>query len=223
MDYEQARFNMIEQQIRPWNVLDQGVLSLLSEVKREDFVPAAYRAIAFTDVEIPLGQDSGQFMMAPKMEARIVQAVAPKATDRALEIGTGSGYLTALLASRAATVTSIEYFEAVSRVAASNLARANISNVTLKVGDAAEPGPAFLGANEKFDVIVLTGSVPILPSAYLDALTENGRLFAIVGDAPAMKATLFTRTTGKTYAAEEIFETVVAPLIHAKQPARFDF
>jgi protein-L-isoaspartate(D-aspartate) O-methyltransferase len=223
MDFEQARFNMIEQQIRPWNVLDQGVLALLSEVKREDFVPAAYRAIAFSDVEIPLGQDSGQFMMAPKMEARIIQAVAPKATDRVLEIGTGSGYLAALLASRAAIVTSIEYFEALSRVAAGNLARANISNVTLKVGDAAEPAPALVGANEKFDVIVLTGSVPILPETYLDVLTENGRLFAIVGDAPVMKATLFTRTAGKAYAAEEIFETVVAPLIHAKQPARFDF
>lgn len=223
MNFEQARFNMIEQQIRTWEVLDQDVLNLLSLVKREDFVPAAYRAIAFTDMEIPLGEGHGQFMMAPKMEARIVQELAPKATERVLEIGTGSGYLTALLASRALSVTSIEYFDAYSRTAASNLARANIGNVILKVGDAAQSATAFTGAGDKFDVIVLTGSVPTLPDAYLDVLADHGRLFAIIGDAPAMKATLFTRTTGKAYSATEIFETVVPPLLNAKQPSRFDF
>ena len=138
MDFEQARFNMIEQQIRTWEVLDPQVLNLLFQVKREDFVPTAYRAIAFTDMEIPLGEGHGQFMMAPKMEARIVQELAPEATESVLEIGTGSGYLTALLASRAARVTSIEYFEVYSRRAAGNLARANITNVNLKVGDAAQ-------------------------------------------------------------------------------------
>ena len=221
MDFEQARFNMIEQQIRPWEVLDQDVLNLLFQVKREDFVPLAYRAIAFTDMEIPLGE--GQFMMAPKMEARIVQELAPGATERVLEVGTGSGYLTALLASRAAAVTSIEYFDAFSRNAASNLARANITNVSLKVGDAARSPAAFIGAGEKFDVIVLTGSVPTLPEVYLDALAENGRLFAIVGDAPAMKATLFTRTSVSAYASAEIFETVFPLLINAQQPSRFAF
>ena len=221
MDYELARFNMIEQQIRTWEVLDQDVLNLLFQVKREDFVPIAYRAIAFTDMEIPIGE--GQFMMAPKMEARIVQELAPTANERVLEIGTGSGYLTALLASRALSVTSVEIFDAFSRNAASNLARAQITNVILRVGDGAQSPAAFIGIDTKFEVVVLTGSVPILPDAYLDVLTENGRLFAIIGDAPAMKATLFTRTSGNAFTATEIFETVVPPLLHAKQPSRFDF
>ena len=221
MDFELARFNMVEQQIRTWEVLDQDVLNLLFQVKREDFVPVAYRAIAFADMEIPLGE--GQSMMAPKMEARIVQELAPKATERVLEVGTGSGYLTALLASRAAGVTSIELFDSFSRNAASNLARANIGNVSLRVGDAAQSPAAFTGADEKFDVIVLTGSVPMLPQPYLDALAENGRLFAVLGDAPVMKATLFTRTRGSVYAQAELFETVVAPLINATQPSRFEF
>ena len=223
MNFEQARFNMIEQQIRTWEVLDQEVLDLLFQVKREDFVPAAYRAIAFTDMEIPLGCGHGQLMMAPKMEARIIQELAPKSHERVLEIGTGSGYLTALLARCAAAVTSIEYFDTYSRSAAVNLARANITNVNLKVGDAAQSPAAFIGAGEKFDAIVLTGSVPILPQVFLDALAENGRLFAIVGDAPAMKATLFTRASGNAVASAEIFETVVAPLVNARQPSRFDF
>lgn len=220
MDFEQARFNMVEQQIRPWEVLDQTILDLLFQIKREDFVPAAYRAIAFTDLEIPLGE--GQFMMAPKIEARTIQELAIQPTDNVLEIGTGSGYLTALLACQAARVTSIEYYEAFSRTAATSLARANIGNVVLKVGDAAQSAAAFTGADQKFDVIVLTGSVPMIPQSHLDTLAENGRLFAIVGDAPVMKATLFTRTGPSVYGATEIFETVLAPLIHAKQPSRFE-
>jgi protein-L-isoaspartate(D-aspartate) O-methyltransferase len=223
MNFEQARFNMIEQQIRTWEVLDQDVLNLLFQVKREDFVPAAYRAIAFTDMEIPLGEGHGQSMMAPKMEARILQEVAPKSTERVLEIGTGSGYLTALLASRGATVTSIEYFDDYSRGAAAKLARANIVNIHLKVGDAAKSPVGLIGAGEKFDVIVLTGSVPVLPQAYLDTLNENGRLFAIVGDAPVMKAMLYTRIGPTAFSSAEIFETVVQPLINATQPSRFDF
>ena len=227
MNFEQARFNMIEQQIRTWEVLDQDVLDLLFQVKREDFVPAAYRGIAFTDMEIPLGCGHGQLMMPPKMEARIIQELAPKNHERVLEIGTGSGYLTALLARSAATVTSVEYFDIYSRSAAANLARANITNVHLKIGDAAQSPAAFIGAGEKFDAIVLTGSVPILPQVFLDALAENGRLFAIVGDAPVMKATLFTRTgssaSTNVCASAEIFETVVAPLVNAQQPSRFDF
>ena len=221
MDFEHARFNMVEQQVRTWEVLNQEVLDLLFRVKREDFVPDVYRAIAFTDMEIPIGE--GQLMMAPKMEARIVQELTLKPTDRVLEIGTGSGYLTALLASCAATVTSVEYYDAFSRNAAVNLSRANIHNAILKVGDGAESPAAFSGAGEKFDAIVLTGSVPMLPQAYLDALADNGRLFAIVGDAPVMKAMLYIRTGEKAVARSEIFETVIAPLIHAKQPSRFDF
>lgn len=223
MDFEQARFNMIEQQIRTWEVLDQDVLNLLSQVKREDFVPLAYRAIAFTDMEIPLGEGHGQFMMAPKMEARVLQELAPKSTERVLEIGTGSGYLTALLASRSAAVTSIEYFDDYSRSAATKLARAGMTNVNLKVGDAAQTPVGLIGTGEKFDAIVLTGSVPLLPEAYLEALAENGRLFAILGDAPAMKAMLYTRVSGTAYSSSEIFETVVMPLVNAKQPSRFEF
>ncbi|MEQ1518037.1 MAG: protein-L-isoaspartate O-methyltransferase [Usitatibacteraceae bacterium] len=223
MNFEKARFNMIEQQIRTWEVLDQDVLNLLFQVKREDFVPAAYRAIAFTDMEIPLGEGHGQCMMAPKMEARVLQELAPKLNERVLEIGTGSGYLTALLASRAATVTSIEYFDDYSRGAAAKLARANIANIHLKVGDAAQSPAGLIGAGEKFDVIVLSGSVPVLPQAYLDTLNENGRLFAIVGDAPVMKAMLYTRIGPAAFSSAEIFETVVQPLINATQPSRFDF
>lgn len=221
MDFEKARFLMVEQQIRTWEVLDQSVLDLLFAVKREDFVPAAYRALAFVDMEIPLAHQ--QMMMAPKMEARILQDVAPKSNERVLEIGTGSGYLTALLAKRSESVTTIDIFDDFSREAASKLARIGIANVHFKTGDAAQTPHAILGSHETFDVVVLTGSVPVLPQAYLDVLNLNGRLFAIVGDAPAMKATVFTKTGDTSFAADELFETVLAPLVNAKQPSRFEF
>jgi protein-L-isoaspartate(D-aspartate) O-methyltransferase len=221
MDFEQARFNMVEQQIRPWEVLDQDVLDLLFTVKREDFVPAAYRAIAFTDMEIPLGHD--QLMMPPKLEARILQEVAPKPGESVLEIGTGSGYFTALLANRAAHVTSIEYFDDLRHEAAARVSAANLSNVTFKAGDASRSPDAFFDAQERFDVIVLTGSVPTVPQAYLQRLKPGGRFFAIVGDAPVMKATLITQTAENQFAYAEIFETVVLPLINAAQPSRFNF
>ena len=221
MDFEQARFNMVEQQIRPWEVLDQEVLDLLFTVKREDFVPAAYRAIAFTDMEIPLDHD--QLMMAPKLEARIHQEIAPKPGDNVLEIGTGSGYFTALLAKRALRVTSIEYFEDLMLLAAARLNAANIANVVLKTGDAARSPEGLIDAQEKFDVIVLTGSVPIIPQAYLQRLNVGGRFFAVVGDAPVMKATLITKTAENQLVSAEVFETVVPPLINAAQPSRFDF
>lgn len=221
MDFEKARFNMVEQQIRPWEVLDPGVLNLLFTVKREDFVPAAYRAIAFTDLEIPLGH--GQAMLAPKIEARILQELALKPAETVLEIGTGSGYFTALLAKSAGQVTSIEYFSDFTTEAAAKLASSGISNVVLKTGDAARSVDALIDPQQKFDVIVLTGSVPVVPPAYLQRLTIGGRLFAIVGDAPVMKATLITQTDVNQFASAEIFETVVTPLINAAQPARFDF
>jgi protein-L-isoaspartate(D-aspartate) O-methyltransferase len=220
MDFEQARFNMVEQQIRTWEVLDQGVLELLFKVKREDFVPSAYRAIAFTDMEIPLGHE--QLMMSPKLEARIVQEVALQAGDTVLEVGTGSGYLAALLAKRAAQVTSIEYFEDLSKLAATRLQTAGADNVTLLVGDAADASFSLLDG-KKFDVIVLTGSVPALPEAFLRHLNVGGRLFAIVGDAPVMKATLIKKTAEAAFTTTELFETVVAPLINAPHPPRFDF
>lgn len=225
---QQARFNMVEQQIRTWEVLDQSVLDMLFKVKREDFVPLAYRSLAFADMEIPLapaGSPEVEFspaMMAPKMEARIIQEVSPQPGERALEIGTGSGYLAALLAQRAQVVHSIEYVEAFSRAAAAKLATARIGNVRLHVGDAARSASAFVG-DEKFDVIVLTGSVPVMPQAYLDALKVKGRLFAVVGDAPVMEATLFLRTSETSVTAAKIFETVLTPLIHAAQPSRFHF
>ena len=220
-DFEKARFLMIEQQIRTWEVLDQTVLNLLYSVKREDFVPAAYRSLAFVDMEIPLGH--GQSMMAPKMEARIVQEVAPSANERVLEIGTGSGYLTALLAKRAANVTSIEYYDEFSRAAADKLATAGINNVQLKIGDAAESAAGVVGIHERYDVIVLTGSVPVLPPQFLDCLNINGRLFAVIGDAPVMCATLMTKTAEASFSSSDLFETVVTPLINAKQPSRFSF
>ena len=221
MDFEQARFNMVEQQIRTWEVLDQDVLDLLFTVKREDFVPVAYRAIAFTDMEIPLGHD--QVMMPPKLEARIVQEVAPKSGERVLEVGTGSGYLTALLAKCAQRITSIEYFEDFSLEAATRLTAAHIANVVLKAGDAGRSPDAFLDAQDRFDVIVLAGSVQTVPQAYLQRLNVAGRFFAIVGDAPVMKATLITKTAENQYVSAELFETVVPPLINAAQPSRFDF
>jgi protein-L-isoaspartate(D-aspartate) O-methyltransferase len=219
-DIEKARFNMVEQQIRTWEVLDQQVLDLLFQVKREDFVPAPYRGLAFADMEIPLGH--GQAMMAPKVEARIVQELAVRKSERVLEIGTGSGYLAALLASRALEVVSVEIFPEFSAAAQEKLRLARIPNVVLRVGDGAHAQAAVVGAGG-FDVIVLTGSTPVLPDAFLDALNPNGRLFAVVGDAPAMKAVLMTKTPTGTIVSTEVFETQLAPLINAEQPARFEF
>ena len=221
MDFEKARFLMVEQQIRTWEVLDSSVLDLLFAVKREDFVSATYRSLAFVDMEIPLGH--GQVMMAPKLEARIVQEVALKATDEVLEIGTGSGYLAALLAKQAAHVTSLEYFEDLSRAAAARLAQASIPNVQLKTGDAAKDLAGLIGSGARFDVIVLSASVPVLPPALLDHLNIGGRLFAVVGDIPVMKATVFTKIDEVSFMSNEIFETVLSPLINATQPSRFAF
>lgn len=228
---EKARFNMVEQQIRTWEVLDQDILDLLFKVRREDFVPAVYRGLAFVDMEIPLaGPDAPsaerrQCMMAPKVEARIVQELAIKNSDRVLEIGTGSGYLTALLASRAHQVVSVEIFPDFSSAAAAKLKQAGITNVELKVGDGARAEPAFVGVGDVggFDVIVLTGSTPVLPKGFFDALKPGGRLFAVVGDAPVMKATIVTKTPSGSLTSAELFETVLAPLINADQPQRFEF
>ncbi|MDD4881110.1 MAG: protein-L-isoaspartate O-methyltransferase, partial [Gallionellaceae bacterium] len=164
MDYEQTRHFMIEQQIRPWEVLDPVVLDLLSKVKREDFVPAIYRSLAFVDMAIPLG--NGEFMWEPKLEARVVQDLALKRSDRVLEVGTGSGYLTALLASLAMQVVSIEIDPALKEEAEKKLKAHGLENITLKVGDAARDW----GADGSFDAIVLTGSTPVLPEAYLSRL-----------------------------------------------------
>ncbi len=212
---EQARFNMVEQQIRPWDVLDTHVLDLLSKVKREQFVPPANREMAFVDMEIPLGY--GASMWQPKLEARALQAVRVKRADRVLEVGTGSGYLTALLANLVTHVTSVEIVPELLAFAEKNLASHAIHNVTLVQGDAAQ------GWSGTYDVIVLTGSTPVLPEVFQKCLSVGGRLFVIVGDAPAMQARLITRTGDNGFETTTLFETVVAPLQNALQPKRFVF
>ncbi len=212
---EQARFNMVEQQIRPWDVLDVRVLDLLNKVKREQFVPADGKEMAFMDMEIPLGH--GTFMWQPKLEARALQELKVKPRDHALEVGSGSGYLAALLSRLAAQVTSVEIVPELHAFAEKNLAARRIDNVTLALGDAA------LGWPGLYDVIVLTGSVPVLPEAFQNSLKPGGRLFAIVGDAPAMQARLITCMAPGIFESVTLFETVVTPLQNALQPKRFVF
>jgi protein-L-isoaspartate(D-aspartate) O-methyltransferase len=212
---ELTRFNMIEQQIRPWDVLDARVLSLLKRVKREQFVPADRQAMAFMELEIPLGH--GAFMWQPKLEARVLQEVQVKSTDHVLEVGTGSGYLAALLSRLAARVTSVEIVPELHAFAEKNLAAHHVDNVQLDLGDAAQ------GWQGSYDVIILTGSVPVLPEAFQHALKPGGRLFAIVGDAPAMQAKLVTCREPGVFDNANLFETCVAPLQHALQPERFEF
>lgn len=221
MNFDQARFNMVEQQIRTWEVLDQDVLDLLYVVPREDFVPAAYRALAFSDMEIPLGQNasSSERMMPPKMEARILQEVAVKKSDHVLEVGTGSGYLAALLAHRAAHVFSVEIDPELAEFGRGNLVRHGVENLTLDAGDGAR---GWL-KHAPYDVIVLAGSTPALPRAITDQLSQGGRLFAVVGDAPVMVAKLVTCTGPGMFASTELFDTVIAPLRNALRPSRFEF
>ncbi|OGA24380.1 MAG: protein-L-isoaspartate O-methyltransferase [Betaproteobacteria bacterium RIFCSPLOWO2_02_FULL_67_19] len=218
MNLEQARHNMVEQQIRPWEVLDQDVLDLLYAVPREEFVPPACRNLAFADLEIPIG-DEGERMWAPRIEARALQALALKRTDRVLEIGTGSGYLTALLAHRAAHVYSVEIRPALAAFGRANLERHGTDNMTLATGDGARGYPTWA----PYDVIVLTGSTPVLPQAFLDSLAPGGRLFAVVGDVPIMSVQIVHCAAPGTYRTTEIFETVLAPLVNCEQPARFRF
>jgi protein-L-isoaspartate(D-aspartate) O-methyltransferase len=217
MNIEQARFNMIEQQIRTWEVLDPEVLDLLFEVKREDFVPPEYRELAFADLEIPLGH--GEAMWQPKVEARVLQELGVRAHENVYEVGTGSGYLAALLARRARHVTSAEIHPDLKAFGAQNLRRAGIGNVTLLEGDSAR-APL---AESAFDVIVLTGSTPILPQAFLDRLAPSGRLFAVVGDPPVMKAVLVRQPVPGAFQHAELFETLLKPLVNAAQPPRFRF
>lgn len=217
MDIERFRFNMVEQQIRPWEVLDPVVLDLLMRVHREDFVPAQHRALAFADLEIPLGR--GETMLSPKLEARMLQELGIQRGDSILEIGTGSGYMTALLASLGRHVYSVDIVPEFTRDAGSKLAEAGIRNVTLETGDAARGwdrhGP--------YDAIVLTGSVPVLPEGLQRSLNPGGRLLAVVGKAPAMQARLVTCAHAGAYGSVNLFETCIAPLRNALQPERFVF
>ncbi len=247
MDIEKARFNMIEQQVRPWDVLDQDILDSLALVKREDFVPPAYRGLAFADVEIPLstvrrdapgtvdplegrsghssdlaaldmdGVRRGQVMFTPKVEARILQALGVKRHESALEIGTGSGFGTALLAHRTRKVQSWEIDPALHDFAAANLRRAGVLDVRLHQGDGSK-----IPAEERFDVIILSGSVAEVPPEWLERLNEGGRLFAIVGNAPSMRARVHTRV-GNDWTTIDLFETVAARLHGFPDSRRFRF
>ena len=221
MNLEQARTNMVEQQIRTWEVLDQDVLDLLYTVPREEFVPPSYRNLAFTDMEIPLRKDAGegQKMWAPKIEARVLQELAVKRSDRVLEVGTGSGYLTALFAHRAAQVYSVELDPALAAFGRANIERHGVENVTLETGDGAR-GYAKWGP---YDVVVLTGSVPVVPRAVLESLAPGGRAFAVVGEAPVMTAKIFSRSAPGDYRAADLFETLLAPLANCERPSRFKF
>lgn len=217
MNVEQARYNMVEQQIRPWEVLDQGVLDLLFEVRREEFVPPAYRELAFADMEIPLGR--GEVMLAPKIEARMLQELAVKPGDKALEVGTGSGYMTALLARRAAHVYSVEIDAELKAFGEANLKAHDIANVTLELGDAARGW----SRHAPYDVIVLTGSLPVLPEAFARSLGPGGRLLAVVGEPPVMRARLVVCTAEGVFREVDVFDTVVPPLRNAPAPPRFRF
>lgn len=217
MNIEQARFNMIEQQIRPWDVLDQDVLNLLSIVKRENFVPAAYRNIAFADLEIPL--PGGERMLAPKIEARILQELAVKKTETVLEIGAGSGYMAALLAHRGRSVTTVEISPELADFAKQNLAANGVTNAQVVQGD----GARGWDQGAPYDVICVSGGLPIMPQEFLEQLSIGGRIAAFVGAAPVMKAQIITRVDEKQFRVSDIFETLVAPLKNALHPSPFRF
>ena len=217
MNVEQARFNMIEQQIRPWEVLDQGVLSLLAAVKREDFVPPACRALAFFDTEVPLPE--GQAMLAPKVEARLLQALHLARHERVLEIGAGSGHMAALLAHKAQQVYTLEIRPALAAMAAANLRNGGVANASVVEAD----GSHGLPAEAPFDAILLSGSVAEVPQALLDQLKPGGRLVAIVGQEPVMRAMLITRIAGTQFKSETLFDTVAPRLQGFAEPAPFRF
>jgi protein-L-isoaspartate(D-aspartate) O-methyltransferase len=217
MNIEQARFNMIEQQIRTWEVLDQDILSLLSIVKREDFVPPAYRSMAFVDTEVPLPK--GQSMLAPKVEARLLQELGVQRHERVLEVGSGSGYMAALLAHKAQHVTTVEIDPDLAGFATENLKRAWVMNATVLNADASKALPV----DGPFDVIVLSGSVAEVPRSLLGQLKPGGRLTAIVGQLPIMQAVLVTRGRESGFASVELFDTVAPRLVGFGEPSRFTF
>jgi protein-L-isoaspartate(D-aspartate) O-methyltransferase len=216
MDFEQARTNMVEQQIRTWEVLDPNVLDLLIKVRREDYVPAHYRNLAFTDMDIPLG--FGESMLAPKLEARLIQTASIRPTDRVLEVGTGSGYMAALIASLAKQVYTVEIVPELHEQAKRKLAEHGMENAVAELGDAASGWEA----HAPYDAIIITGSLPKLPAAFERSLAPGGRLIAILGDPPIMTAYRIRRT-GDGYGREGLFETCVKVLRNAQQPERFVF
>jgi protein-L-isoaspartate(D-aspartate) O-methyltransferase len=224
MNTELARFNMIEQQIRPWEVLDPTVLALLGAVKREDFMPAHLQALAFVDTQVPLapGAPDGQCMLEPKVEARLLQALAVQRHESVLEIGTGSGFMAALLAHRAMHVTTLECVPALAAMARTHLRQAGLPDVNVLDVTAAE-GAQGLPGEAPFDVIVLSGSVASVPQSLLQQLKVGGRLAAIVGYEPIMRACLVTRVAEAAWSEVELFDTVAPRLLGFTEPTRFVF
>jgi protein-L-isoaspartate(D-aspartate) O-methyltransferase len=219
MDLNQARFNMIEQQIRPWEVLDPNVLALLSTVRREDFAPLAHKALAFVDMEIPLGSAPNQVMLAPRVQARMLQDLAVRATDKVLDIGTGSGFMAALLGHQAASVLSLEVDPALAAQAQTKLQKAGVTNVTVRQAD----GSQGAAADGPFDAILLSGSVAEVPAVLLQQLSIGGRLVAIVGDEPMMRTTLITRNGENSWSTTEPWDCNAPRLSGFAEPSRFKF
>jgi len=217
INIELARHNMVEQQVRPWDVLDQRVLDLIARSPRDEYVPARYRNVAYADLFLPLGH--GQTMLTPKLEARMLQELEIGPKDRILEIGTGSGYFTSLLAAMGAHVYSVDIYSEFVDAAQATLAAHGASNVTLETGDAArgwdKHGP--------YDVIAITGSMPVLPDAFLASLAPGGRLMAFIGKSPVMDAIRIRRLAGDGMEQTSIFETDVPALVNAYEPAKFVF
>lgn len=214
---ELARYNMVEQQIRPCNVLDQRILDLIARSPREDYMPEAFKNAAYTDLAIPLG--NGEFVLTPILEGKLLQSVQVQPNDKVLEVGTGSGHLTSLLAQLGGHVYSVELDADLKAAAEKKLAAHNISNVTVEQGDAARGWDA----HQPYDVVVVTGSLPLLPDSFKEILTIGGRLFAIVGQSPVMEATLVTRLGEETWKTEVLFDADIPPLQNAIQPRQFEF
>ena len=222
MDLEKARFNMIEQQIRPWNVLNQKVLDLLEVIKREHFVAPELEKLAFTDCELPIrvdGKDTGELMLSPKMEARMLQDLDLSSHEKVLEIGTGTGYTAALMAQQSAHVTTIEINPAIAELARHNLKKNNISRVKVLDGCGFELAPS-LG---QFDVVVLSGASPVQPKGLVSALNPLGRMIAVIGRAPVMQLVLVTKSKEGQLITNPMLETVVKHLQNAPKADEFVF
>jgi protein-L-isoaspartate(D-aspartate) O-methyltransferase len=217
MDLEQARINMIKQQLRTCEVLDNTLLSLLNELPRDRFVPSQVKNLAFADMQLPIGHE--QIMFSPKEEAQMLQSLALKPTDRVLEIGTGTGYITALLAKLCQHVTSVDLFADFTRQAQMQLQQLEIENVTFGTGNAASGW----ANNAPYDVILLSGSLAKLPQALSRQLNPAGRIFAILGQAPAMQACVLTQTQPNQWQTTPLFETVVPRLLKITEPSSFVF
>ncbi len=219
LDLDKARFNMIEQQVRPWEVLDAHVLELLDTVHRDLFVPAGQQALAYVDMELPVGTGQGQVMLAPRVQARMVQELALQPTDKVLEVGTGTGFTAALMAQQAEQVLSLETDAQLAEQARANLARANIHNVQVRQAD----GSHGAAADGPFDAIMLSGSVPEVPQSLLDQLKVGGRLVAIVGQEPIMRATIITRVSDHSWSPAQPWDANAPRLTGFVEPTRFEF